>query len=373
MRILQCVETLDPRAGGTVEACRLLTLGMLRQGQDVEVVTLAPPGNPWVRDWACKVHCLGPSYSRYLYSPRLIPWLTANAPKFDALVVHNIYRYISYGVWRASRATGSRYYLFTHGMLEPWFKTQSLKHLKKRIFWKLAGHKMFRDAAAVLYTAEGEKAVSKLSYSPYQCEERVVGLGIADPAGTTSPDVAAFRKKSALPEGARYVLFLGRVTPKKRVDLLIQGFASVFPDDATRPAMDAGPDENGLIRQFSRLPEARMLGDRLVWTGHLADQQKWSAVAGADAMAPPRVSHATENFGISSGRGHGLWACPSSPPIRWTSGVKSSTAEPVSRPPTICKAPLNSSAAGDRYPMVTSRPCAGKLASSSSRHSTSTA
>ena len=295
MRILQCVDTVDPRAGGTVEACRLLTLGMLRQGQDVDVVTLSPPGNPWAGQWPCPVHCLGPSYSRYLYSPRLIPWLTANAGQFDALVVHNIYRFIGFGVWRATRTTGSRFYLFTHGMLEPWFKTQSLKHLKKRIFWKLAGHKMFRDASAVLYTAEDEKAVAKLCHSPYECEERVVGLGIADPAGTVVPDVAAFRKMAALPDGVPYVLFLGRVTAKKRVDLLIQGFAAAFRDDAARLVI-AGPDEGGLIRQFSRLPEARQLGDRLVWTGHLAEKEKWSAVAGADAMA--LVSH-TENFGIS--------------------------------------------------------------------------
>ena len=295
MRILQCVETLDPRAGGTVEACRLLTLGMLRQGQDVNVVTLSPPGNPWSGQWACPVHCLGPSYSRYLYSPRLIPWLIANAAKFDCLVVHNIYRYIGYGVWRASRTTGSPFYLFTHGMLEPWFKTQALKHLKKRIFWKLAGHKMFRDAAAVLYTAEDEKAASRLSYSPYRCEERVVGLGIADPAGKILPDVAGFRKMAALPHDASYVLFLGRVTAKKRVDLLIRGFAAVFRDDATRLVI-AGPDEDGLIRQCSRLPDARLLGERLVWTGHLAEKEKWSAIAGADAMA--LVSH-TENFGVS--------------------------------------------------------------------------
>jgi glycosyltransferase involved in cell wall biosynthesis len=295
LRILQCVDTLDPRAGGTVEACRLLTLGMLRQGQDVEVVTLSPPGNRWALAWPCSVHCLGPAYSRYLYTPRLIPWLLAHAAQYDALVVHNIYRYIAYGVWRATRATGSRYYLFTHGMLAPWFQTQSLKHIKKELFWKLAGHKMFRDAAAVLYTAEGEKASARLSYSPYLCEDRVVGLGILDPAGSIQPDAAGFRKMAGLPDGAGYVLFLGRVTAKKRVDLLIRGFASVFRSDATRLVI-AGPGEDGLIRQFSRLPEARMLGDRLVWTGHLDEKEKWSALSGAEVLA--LVSH-SENFGIS--------------------------------------------------------------------------
>lgn len=278
-----------------MEACRLLTVGLLRQGQDVEVATLSQPVNPWTQAWPCKVHCLGPSFTRYLYSPRLIPWLIANASNYDALVVHNMYRYIGYGVWRASRTTGSRYYLFTHGMLAPWFKTQRVKHLKKRFFWKLAGHRMFRDAAAVLYTAEEEKAVAKLSYSPYECEERVVGLGIADPAGAIQPDVSQFREAAHVPDGVGYVLFLGRVTAKKRVDLLIQGFAAAFPEDATRLVI-AGPDENGLTSRFSKLPEALALGERLVWTGHLGEKEKWSALAGADALA--MISH-TENFGIA--------------------------------------------------------------------------
>lgn len=237
----------------------------------------------------------GPSYSRYLYSPRLIPWLISNAGKYQALVVHNIYRYIGYGVWRASRATGSRYYLFTHGMLAPWFKTQPIKYLKKSIFWKLVGRQMFRDAAAVLYTAEEEKAGAQLWYSPNQCNERVVGLGIADPVGAIEPDVSAFRRRAQVPDGAAYLLFLGRITAKKRVDLLIRAFAAVFPDDAMRLVI-AGPDEDVRMAQFSRLPEARALGERLIWTGHLGQNEKWSALAGADALA--LVSH-TENFGIA--------------------------------------------------------------------------
>lgn len=286
MRILQCVETLDPRAGGTVEACRLLTLGLAAQRQQIEIATLTAPENPWAAHWPCPVHCLGPSYTRYLYSPRLIPWLTANVPEYDAVIVHNVYRFIGYGAWRASRSTGTPYYLFTHGMLAPWFKTQTIKHLEKTLFWKLAGYRMFRDAAGVLYTAAEEQAAARLTHSPYHCREHVVGLGIADPMTT---DVSAARP------GYRYLLFLGRITAKKRVDLLIRAFASVYREDATR-LMIAGPDEEGLSARFRQLPEARALGDRVVWAGHLDADRKWPALAGAEAVA--LISH-TENFGIA--------------------------------------------------------------------------
>ncbi len=300
MRILQCVTTLDPRVGGSVEAGRQFTIGMLRQGQDVEVVSLDAPGDAapsaqWRENWPCKVHRLGPSYGAYLYAPRLTPWMAANAGTFDAVVVHNMYRYIGYAVWRSSRKTGCRFYLYTHGMLDPWFRKQPLKQLKKDIFWRFVGRKMFRDASAVVYSAEDEKALVRLSHSPRECKERVVGLGVADPRGKVQFDVKAFRQTVGLPDQAGYVLFLGRVTAKKGVDLLVQAFAAAFPDDATRLVI-AGPDEDGLIARCSRLPEAAALGERLIWAGHLDGAQKWAAIAGADAMA--LISH-TESFGIS--------------------------------------------------------------------------
>jgi len=295
MRVLHCVTTLDPTLGGSVEAGRLLAAGMLKQGIQVEVASLDPPGDQWQSNWPCTVHRLGPARGSYQYSPRLIPWLVAHESSYDSIVVHNMYRYIGYAVWRAGRKTGVPYYLFTHGMLDPWFKRPSLKALKKYLFWQAAGYRMLRDAAAVLYTAEDEKTLAGIGDLFIAGREHVVGLGIEDPCGQRRMADGELRQALGLPSNPAYLLFLGRITEKKRVDLLIRGFAAAFRDDDTRLVI-AGPDENGLRRRFSQLPEAVVLGERLVWTGHLDGPRKWAAIAGADAMA--LISH-TENFGIS--------------------------------------------------------------------------
>jgi glycosyltransferase involved in cell wall biosynthesis len=295
MKVLHCVTTLNPKAGGSVEAGRLLALGMRRRGLHVEIVTLDSPSNRLDENWPFTIHCLGPAHGSYLYSPRLIPWLIRRAGDFDATVVHDMYRYIGYAAWRANRITGSPYYLFTHGMLDPWYNKPSLKALKKQIFWKLAGRRMLRDAAVVLYTAEDERHLAHLSYSPFECRESVVGLGIEDPVRNARLEDSAFRRNIGLPDDQPYILFLGRITEKKRVDLLIRSFAAIYRDDANRLVI-AGPDENGLRRRWSESPEAAVLGNRLIWTGHLDGPDKWAAIAGAEAMA--LISH-TENFGIS--------------------------------------------------------------------------
>ena len=54
----------------------------------------------------------------------------ANAHRYDAVIVNGIWRYHAFGAWRALRGTHALL-LFTHGMLDPWFKrSYPLKHLK---------------------------------------------------------------------------------------------------------------------------------------------------------------------------------------------------------------------------------------------------
>ena len=89
----------------------------------------------------------------------------------------------------AASASGARcaelatpYFVFPHGMLDPWFKrTYPLKHLKKLLYWPWAEYRVLRDAAAVLFTSEEERRLARESFWPYRCNEVVVNYGTAAP------------------------------------------------------------------------------------------------------------------------------------------------------------------------------------------------
>jgi glycosyltransferase involved in cell wall biosynthesis len=91
------------------------------------------------------------------------------------------------------------------------------------------------------------------------------------------------------------VLFLGRVTDKKGVDVLIQSFARVRGERECRLAI-VGPDDEGLIPKLTDL--ARGLGvDRdVAFVGPLYGEERLQALAAADVWA---LSSHTENFGIA--------------------------------------------------------------------------
>jgi len=294
---LQCVGDIDPGLGGSVEAARQLSMALDRLGHAVELVTLRQPLPEWTAMWPGAVHSAGRASTRYLFNPGLSGWISERARQFDAVVIHGLWRYTSAGVWRGLRGLDVPYFVFPHGMLDPYFKqAYRWKHLQKSLCWRMAERRVLRDARAVLYTCEEERRRARLTFPSYACHERVVGLGIAPP-----PDDAVAQKHAflfAYPRltGTRMVLFLGRIHRKKGCDLLIRAFAGVAAHDPSLCLVMAGPDECGWQTELQALARQLGVGERVVWTGPLYGALKWGAMRAADVFALP--SH-TENFGIT--------------------------------------------------------------------------
>ncbi|HLN04592.1 MAG TPA: glycosyltransferase [Bryobacteraceae bacterium] len=297
MRILQCVGDIDPALGGSVEAARQLSHALGRLGHRPELVTLRLPREEWSDAWLGAVHCAGPASTRYLYSPRLADWVARHASEYDAVVVHGLWRYTSVGAWRGLRGCNVPYFVFAHGMLDPYFKDAfPWKHIQKKVCWLAAESRVVRDARGVLFTCEEERLRARVTFRPYQCRERVVGLGIARPTGDAAAQRIAFMAAHPQLRGTRIVLLLGRIHPKKGCDLLIEAFAHVAHRDPLLRLVIAGPDECGWQAHLEGLAAQMGVGPRVTFTGPLYGELKWGALQCAEVLALP--SH-TENFGIT--------------------------------------------------------------------------
>ena len=122
-------------------------------GHTVEIASTDDPAEPWLKSQHLNIHPLGPGRSYYRYAPRLLPWLRQHAKDYDAVIVNGLWQYTTHATWRALNKGSVPYYVFTHGMLDPWFKrTYPLKHLKKWLFWPWADYRALRDAKAVFFT-----------------------------------------------------------------------------------------------------------------------------------------------------------------------------------------------------------------------------
>jgi glycosyltransferase involved in cell wall biosynthesis len=297
LKLLHVFRSLNPQGGGPIEGVRQRGIRLQQLGHAVDVVTLDDPTEAFLQEFPLTVHALGPSRGGYGYNAKLVPWLKMHALDYDAVIVNGLWQYNSFGAWRALRKIGVPYYVFTHGMLDPWFKrTYPLKHLKKWLYWPWATYRVLRDARVVLFTSEEERLLARQSFWLYRAQEQVVAYGTSAP-----PDNAAELRErflAARPElhGRRVLLFLSRIHEKKGCDLLIKAFARAVIAEPDLHLVIAGPDPTGWVAFLQELAHGLGVADRISWPGMLRDEMKWGAFYCAEAFVLP--SH-QENFGIA--------------------------------------------------------------------------
>jgi len=280
-----------------MEGVRQQGLLLLAMGHAVEVATLDDPAADHLRSFPLPVHALGPGRGTYGFGPHLLPWLLQHAGAFDAIVVNGLWQYHGLATWRASRRLGLPYFVFTHGMLDPWFKrTYPLKHLKKWLYWPWAEYRVLRDAAGVLFTCEEERQLARQSFWLYRAREHVVAFGTSQPPQDGERLREAFLATHRQLRGKRIVLFLGRIHEKKGCDLLVQAFANVAKADPALQLVMAGPDQSGWVGALQQMAGRAGVADRITWPGMLQGDVKWGAFHASEVFALP--SH-QENFGIA--------------------------------------------------------------------------
>jgi glycosyltransferase involved in cell wall biosynthesis len=209
-----------------------------------------------------------------------------------------VWQYHSFGAWRSLRGERTPYFVYPHGMLDPWFKRQyPLKHLKKWLYWPWAEYRVLRDARALLFTCDRERELARDSFSHYRCHERIVSFGTAMPTGDTVRQREQFLAAYPHLRDQRLLLFLGRVHEKKGVDLLLRALAQI--DEAgenDHHLVIAGPAAPALLTELQELASRLGVAPRVTWTGLLQGDLKWGALHAADVFVLP--SH-QENFGVA--------------------------------------------------------------------------
>lgn len=295
LKVLHIIASVDRRRGGPVQG---LAQGIpIRQswGQHIETVTLDSPCAPWISEFPGVVHGLGPGTKPYGYTPKLAAWIAENGSRFDAAVIHGLWNHSSVGGWQGLRRARLPYVLFTHGMMDPWFrKAKPVKHWIKQVFWAVQG-RVLRDANKVLFTSEEEMRLAEGVFFGYSYRPHVVAYAGADATTPGPDDEAAFRALVPNLGDRPYLLFLSRIHEKKGVDLLLEGFAKA----ARRPELQlviAGPPHGDLGVRLNAQARALGISNRVHWPGMLKAGIKAAAFQGAEAFV--LTSH-QENFGIA--------------------------------------------------------------------------
>jgi glycosyltransferase involved in cell wall biosynthesis len=296
MKALHVIPSLDPASGGPVEVLRQLRTIFSLGGHQVDVATLDSPEVARKYEFPARVFALGPSKGIYRYTPVAIPWLKANVAGYDLVVIHCVWQYSALAAYRALEGFAIPYAVFTHGMLDPYFKKRCpFKHLKKTIYWHGFLRKILCDADVVLFTSEEERLLARETFSRYKVRETVMPLGSFGPSCDTAAAREEFLVRWPHLRGKRLALSLGRIHPKKAIDVVIGAFAGTLANDPAWHLVIAGPDEAGHRKELETLAAGLGLSSRITWTGMLQGDLKWGSLLVSEILVMP--SH-QENFGM---------------------------------------------------------------------------
>ena len=304
MKILHLIAATAPETGGPIKAiCDFnATLGDRIQPT---IATLDPPGAPFLADLGVPVVALGVGGAdrrngfqrHYGFAPGAVDWLKQNAGAFDVVITHGLWNYSTYMASRVLPRGRTPYFVFIHGMLDPYFgRVNRMKHMAKQASWLSVEGPLLAGARGVLFTAEDERRLARgqfLGFSGYR--EAVIGYGTIDSPAADPRHFEAFRAAVPGLNGAPYLLYLSRLHPKKGADMLVDAFAAMAGEYQQPHLVIAGPGYQGWEHGVQRRAEAVGLGGRIHFPGPLFGDAKWGALHGADALVLP--SH-QENFGL---------------------------------------------------------------------------
>jgi glycosyltransferase involved in cell wall biosynthesis len=230
---------------------------------------------------------------RLAYAPALRKELARRAGDFDVIHIHSLFLYPQYAAFRVALERRIPYVVSPRGALDPYLRRRG--RIRKAITHLVWQRQLLSHAAALHLTADKElNLIADVAPKVRRC---VIPNPVDWRDYVDLPEARIFTDKYLAGQSLPIVMYLGRISRKKRIDVLISAFARIAPLHPNVALVIIGPDDEGLTPQLRRAATQLGIAPRTTFIGHLAGQEKRAALAAATVWVLPS---ATENFGIAA-------------------------------------------------------------------------
>lgn len=293
MRILQVTSIYYPemKFGGPPQKIHDLSRGLVARGHEVHVVTLHSEEKR-------------ATYSRVIDGVQIqyLPWFGRGSVRIhgglrklwhaiqwaDIVHCYGIYSLLSPIAGSFATRLKRPFILEPLGMYYPRMRNVAAKRLYHEVFT----HRLIKQAAVVIAASDAEAH----ELEPVLAEKQLVVRrnGINLDRFDSLPERSLFRQRMSVPEHTKLILFLGRISPVKNLEVLIHAFKEAEIEDSI--LMLVGPmNEPDYAGHLQSVVKASGLTDRVVFTGALYDADKLAALSSVDLFVLPSVSESYGN------------------------------------------------------------------------------
>lgn len=214
--------------------------------------------------------------------------LADDIASYDVVHIHGLWHLPAWQAARLARRLGVPYVVSPRGMLQP--EALAIGRARKTMAFELIERRNLGRAACLHATSARERDT---------LEARRLGPPVVlAPNGVAvdqmvSTDPAETLREFGLPPDGLYVLFLGRIHPIKRLDLLAAAVRRMRVPGVR--VVVAGPDEDG--HRAALAPQFAEAGVGVTWTGPVDARRKADLLAAARALV---LCSDSESFGLAA-------------------------------------------------------------------------
>lgn len=302
MKILHVIPSVSPTLGGPTHVVLNLVKALRETGVDAEIATTNDNGSTLldvplsqrieyeqVPVWFFPR--FSPPMKQFIFSAAFTRWFWQHVRDYDLIQTHYLFSYASTCACAIARLQRVPYVVRTIGQLSPWALTQS--QLKKSLYSHLIERHNLNRAASIHCTTVGEtQDVHKFGiHTPT----------ITLPLGVNQPNLIPEAKQKLqefyrIPANKPVVLFLSRLHPKKRPELLITALSQLAAQNYDFHFILAGSGETDYTNYLTNLVKTLGLQDRTTIPGFVWGLDKDLMLQAADMFVLPSFS---ENFGVA--------------------------------------------------------------------------
>ena len=229
---------------------------------------------------------------RLVFSPELYRAVADHARAFDVVHIHSLFLFPQFAAYRGARKGGVPYVVSPRGSLDPYLRQRSRP--VKAIADALWQRGMLEGASALHLTSDEEARLVR--DVARRVPRAVIPNGIRWSDYQDLPEGSEFRARWLGGDDAPIVLYLGRLSHKKGLDVLIRAFGIARRAIPDVRLVIAGPDDEELQPTLEAIAAREGVTARVTFTGMLRGRERLAALAVARVWALP--SH-SENFGIA--------------------------------------------------------------------------
>ncbi|MFY2791592.1 glycosyltransferase [Rhodococcus sp. MALMAid1271] len=286
MKILICMASIAVSKGGPTTAAHALSAALAEQGHSVTVLAhddglqdagTELPGRTY------SVHKFRLTTKIWQFSIQYLAWVSKNVGNYDFVLINSLFLSHTTVVSFYARRNRVPYAIRPHGSLN--VADLQKNAIIKRLYLKAIDNRNLKNAKFIFCTSEAE--VIQLQKRSFQTG-RVIPLGV-DTAYLQARRIAGDIQRKSL-------LYIGRITKKKNVHLIIMALSELNRRGLGFRATIAGPDDENLKSELVALATEHGVDKDIDFLGFIDKERQLRLQATAGIFILPSND---ENFGIA--------------------------------------------------------------------------